>query len=182
MSGFELNDFRKGSGLILEHKQGAEAVPAYSLVYIDSNGQWALADADAIATMPTVGLTTEALVADKKGRVVIIGLAGLSTWSWTPGDEIYASATAGELTQTAPTGAIAQVVGIAISDTEIFFNPSGFGNGGNIDYEETTEPIAEPTTTAKGNGHIVIQYYTDGQNRTFQWNRSNDAWVGVELL
>lgn len=182
MSGFITNDFRKGSGLIVEHKLGAEAVPAYSLVYINAVGRWALADADTVATMPTIGLATEALTTGRKGRVVILGLAGSNTWAWTPGDEVYASSTAGALTQTFPTGALAQVVGMAISATEIFFNPSGFGSSGNVDYEERVEPITEPSIPATGNGHIVIQYYTDGQNRTFQWNRSNNAWTGVELL
>ena len=52
-----------------------------------------------------------------------------------------------------------------------------------FDYETDTEPIDEPTTASKGNGHVVIKYYTD-VGRTFLWVRVNGdtEWMGVELL
>jgi hypothetical protein len=48
------------------------------------------------------------------------------SWSWTPGNIIYASLVSGEITQTKPTatGHQVQFVGKAISSKKIFFNPS----------------------------------------------------------
>lgn len=186
MSGFELNDFRRGSGFIVNHLQGSATIPAYSIVFLDAAGQWTAADADAVATMPAVGLCTETLYADKKGRVVLIGLAGLSSWTWTPGAILYASTTAGDMTETPPTGSgdQRQALAQAISATHIYFNPSlsTIDSLGMFNYEEVTEPIQEPVTVSKGNGHVVIQHYTDGQERDFMWATSNAVWVGVEML
>jgi len=186
MSGFELNNYRKGSGFTVNHLQAGAAVPAYNVVYLDAAGQWQLADADAVATMPTVGVTMEALVAGNLGRVLLIGLCGLNAWTWTPGAILYASTTAGGMTETAPTGTgdQRQALAQAISATHIYFNPSlsSLDSLGMFNYETTTEPITEPVTVSKGNGHTVIQYYTDGQNRSFMWTTSNDVWVGVEML
>jgi len=186
MSGFITNDFRKGSGLIVEHLQGAATIDAYSVVYIDANGQWAAADADAVATTPVVGLCTEQLRLNQKGRVVITGLAGTNTWTWTPGAMLYASTTAGGMTETAPTGSgdQRQAVAQAINATTILFDPSlaSLDSLGLFNYEERVEPITEPTIAQKGNGHTVLQYYTDGQNRSFLWSVTNNLWRGVELL
>ncbi len=186
MSGFITNDFRKGSGLIVEHLQGAATIAAYSVVYLDGNGQWAAADADAVATMSVVGLCTEALRLNQKGRVVLVGLAGTNTWAWTTGAMLYASTTAGGLTETAPTatGDLRQAVAQAVNATTIYFNPSlaSVDSLGMFNYEERAEPITEPTIAQKGNGHTVLQYYTDGQNRSFLWSVTNNLWRGVELL
>ena len=75
MSGFILNDFVKGSGLVCEHLQGAATIAAYNLVYVDAAGQWAAADASLAATMPAIGLATEPLRVNQKGRVLQQGYA-----------------------------------------------------------------------------------------------------------
>jgi len=51
------------------------------------------------------------------------------------------------------------------------------------DYETQTGTIAEPTTTSKGNGHVVV-VYNSTDDRTFMWIRVNSDgdWMGVELL
>jgi len=51
------------------------------------------------------------------------------------------------------------------------------------DYETQTGTIAEPTTTSKGNGHVVI-VYNSTEDRTFMWIRVNSDgdWMGTELL
>jgi len=117
------SNFVKGAGLYTEHIQGAQAVPAYRLVYIDGNGQWALADASTALTMPVVGLATEPLSVNQRGRVLHQGWAASNTWTWVPGAVIYASDTAGELSQVA--GTVAQVVGIAVSTTMMYFDGAG---------------------------------------------------------
>ena len=82
------SNLAKGAGLYTEHIQGGEAVPAYSLVYLDATGRWALADASLAATMSVVGLATEPLSIGQKGRVLNQGYASLNTWTWTVGDKI----------------------------------------------------------------------------------------------
>lgn len=53
--------------------------------------------------------------------------------------------------------------------------------GSIIDYEEQAGTIAEPTTASRGNGHLVVVYYTT-YARTIIWVRVNDDkdWMGVE--
>jgi hypothetical protein len=55
-----------------------------------------------------------------------MGLARDDSWDWTIGGLVYASTTAGELTQTPPsgTGDQVQVLGVAYSADEISFQPS----------------------------------------------------------
>jgi len=130
MSGHILNNFVKGSGLVAEHIQGGATVAAYSVVYINATGRWVTADADALATMPVVGLATEPLRVGQRGRVLVQGFASSNTWTWTPGALLYASTVAGALTETAPVGVgdVVQEIGIAFSATEIYFNGAGLGS------------------------------------------------------
>lgn len=128
MAGYNLNQYRKGSGFIVDFLEGGETVTEYSLVYLDANSQWVLADASAAASMPVVGLATQNMSRDQKGRVVLIGTVGTNDWAWTPGDAVYVGSTAGELTQVEPgAGELSQVIGYAINATTIIFNPSGYG-------------------------------------------------------
>lgn len=99
------------------------------LCYIsgDSSGvpQVTLADADAEASA-SGGLVIihETIANSADGDAVLFGVVtGFS--SLTPGAIQYVSATAGDFTETAPSGSsdIVRVAGYAISTTEIFFNP-----------------------------------------------------------
>lgn len=102
----------------------AEALGAKKLVYLIPNEQWSLADADIAASMPTMGMTQGAIASGKRGVIFVYGFIGDSTWSWTRG-AVYASAIAGELTQSMPdmSDSVVQEIGYASSDTMIFFNP-----------------------------------------------------------
>jgi len=120
---YSQSDLATGAGLYTEHVDGGEAVAAYSLVYVDANGRWSLADASTVATMPVLGLATEALRAGFKGKVLQQGYANSNTWAWVAGGVIYASDVAGGLSQVA--GTVAQVVGMAITGTLIYFDGAG---------------------------------------------------------
>lgn len=50
-----------------------------------------------------------------------------------------------------------------------------------FDYETQTGAIAEPTTTSKGNGHVVIVNNTT-EGRVFEWVSVGGAWYGVEKI
>jgi len=92
---------------------------------IDSvTGEYVLTDADTSSTMPCVALAIDTGAgADKE--ILLQGYMRDDTWSWTPGDTLYVSTTAGELTQTKPTdpGDYTQAVGYAVTSTIINFEP-----------------------------------------------------------
>ena len=97
------------------------------VLYMKSDGKLWKSDADAAATMPVIAMAIATILADAAGEVMIgFGFARDDTWAWTVGTEVYASLTAGELTQTAPsaTGDQVQIVGMATHADRILFNPN----------------------------------------------------------
>ena len=94
--------------------------------YMKSDGKVWKSDANAASTMPALFMAIETILADASGKWLLLGYARDASWSWAVGGLIYASATAGALTQTAPsgTGDQVQVVGVATNSTRMFFNPS----------------------------------------------------------
>lgn len=121
---FEFDPDRvEGSGNITRGTAG-QALGNRNIVYLGADGNWYLADADTAATMPVIGITRHAIRAGGQGQILLEGYIGLNTWTWTTGGEIYASTTAGQLTQTAPTPPdYVQIMGIARSATMIYFTP-----------------------------------------------------------
>lgn len=120
---YRLEYLRDGSGFF-EVGEAGENLGARKLVYCGSGGLWYLADADSLATLPVVGITMEAIRVGITGRILLQGYIGDSSWSWTLGGAVYASQTAGELTQTEPAGAQIQSVGIATKGDLILFDTS----------------------------------------------------------
>jgi len=101
--------------------------------FINSDGEAALADADAAATMPVWVMATAATNADAAGVFLISGVIHLHTLApaWTKGSAVYAGSgagphTAGAMNQTAPAGNedIVQVLGVALDADVLLFNPS----------------------------------------------------------
>jgi len=69
-----------------------------------------LADADAAALMPAIGLAATALTSAADGSVVTSGvLSNVDTSSWAVSDSLYVSTTAGTLTNVRPVGATAGI-------------------------------------------------------------------------
>lgn len=93
--------------------------------YLKSDGKFWKSDADAAATMPVVAMATAAISADASGVFLLMGFYRDDTWNWTIGGFLYASTTAGAMTQTAPSGSGDQVqkVGIALTADIVYFNP-----------------------------------------------------------
>jgi hypothetical protein len=103
---------------------GSGASTLGNCYYWGSTG-WVATDADAAAS--SVGLLALATSSAGFDRGMLIrGFFKDTTWSWTQGNVLYLSTTAGKLTQTQPagTGDIVRVVGYALSSDEIFFDPS----------------------------------------------------------
>lgn len=98
------------------------------LYYLDSSQQWELADANAVATAK--GMLGIAVV-DDSPNFLVRGFARHGSWvSLGTGNPLYisAGATAGEITNSAPTGStdVVRVIGYSTNSgsREIFFNPS----------------------------------------------------------
>lgn len=105
-------------------KQGAGTIAAGQVYYYDAaaGGTWTLADASTNTTAQgLLGLALGASVAND--GLLVTGVATNS--AFTAGDVLYLSTTAGAMAATAPTASneIVRVVGYAISNTNIVFNP-----------------------------------------------------------
>lgn len=103
----------------------AVALADGDLVYMNSSGKMAKADADAEATTKgLMAMTTETISADATGTFVLMG--NYTTTGLTTGSTYFVSLTLGEITTTAPsaTGKQVRVVGFATSTTNLFVNPS----------------------------------------------------------
>ena len=109
-------------------KIGTGSTTQGELCYYKSDGAWAAADADAVATsggcLLAIALGTDP---DVDGML----LRGMFTLDHDPGtiaDELYVSTTAGNITGTAPSGNndVVRIVGYCLDSTngQIWFNPS----------------------------------------------------------
>ncbi len=99
------------------------------LLYLGTDGEWLVADASVEAS--STSLLAVALENGSDGNKMRVALPGNlikdESWDWTPGSIIYVSETAGEITDTAPTGttdAVVRIVGYALTADVIYFNPS----------------------------------------------------------
>lgn len=114
------------SGIWIEGTVG-ESVVIGDLLYLKaSDSKYWKNDADAEAT--TKGqcvMATGTISADASGNLLKYGYIRDDTWTWTVGDDLYASATPGNPTSTAPstTGQFVRIIGQAQSADIIFFNP-----------------------------------------------------------
>jgi hypothetical protein len=98
-----------------------------NVVYFGSDGKMELIDANAAATMPAVAIACGTIAENATGIFLLLGFIRYSTWTWTPGDWLYASAlAAGGIVSTAPAGSgdQVQVIGRAMTSDVILFQPS----------------------------------------------------------
>lgn len=104
-----------------------EALTIGTLVHIHTDSTWTKADADSAITMPAVGIALESINAAATGRIGLFGiLRDDGNFAWDDGVLLYASATTGVITDTKPAGAgdQVQIIGIALEDDKVLFNPS----------------------------------------------------------
>lgn len=115
------------SGHSITNLLGGESISQWQLVRVHSDGAWHLADADAAGEFPAVGIAAASVGAGTNLNVVVSGTVRNDSWTWTVGGSIYLSASAGTLTQTAPTtsGHAVQRVGVALSADSAYLNFSG---------------------------------------------------------
>jgi hypothetical protein len=102
----------------------ATTIAAGNAIYVGSDGKAYLAQANSTTTMPCIYV---AITGNTAGNpVTCMSLGYITTGSWTAGGYIYVSdSVAGGLTQTLPnvSGDIIMIVGIAVSSSEIAWQP-----------------------------------------------------------
>ncbi len=115
VSGFRADDLTAGENLVFG-----------DFCFLKSDGKYWKADATDASTAPCSTMCMETLSADQTGEYLFRGFARDDSWSWTIGALLYLSDTAGELTETAPsgTGNVIQPIGIAQSATVVMMNPT----------------------------------------------------------
>ena len=114
------------SGEIVYIGNSSDNLTAGQVYYYNGSGSWVAIDADADST--SKGLLGVAMGTDPTSSGVLIrGFAKVTSNLGTPGAVVYASTTAGTITETAPTATndIVRVVGYTIDSTNdiIYFNP-----------------------------------------------------------
>ena len=119
------------SGITLEFADCAASLAFGTPVYVQSTGKPAAAKADAIATMPAIGIIVVASTnADDPCTVLTHGRASATAWpTLTSGGIVYVDdTTAGVVTQTVGditgTDSVVQVLGIGLSGDTMLVNPS----------------------------------------------------------
>ena len=159
---YRINFNKHGEGWVVNETAG-ENLGIHKLVYRNAAGTWSLADADAVATMPVLGITMGAISSGKKGEILLWGYIGDNiTWAWTLAQPIYASTVAGELTQTMPAGIgdVVQVVAMPINDPTMiqFIGSVGAALGGSNTLEGETAFVGfDPSKN-----HYVNYFLCDG--------------------
>jgi len=167
-------------GSTLFKAQAGEALSKGSVVYISGiSGNTTVvskADANDAAKMPSFGVAAEAVSANNPVDIYTFGLlSGLDTSSYSEGDELFVSNTAGTLTDTPPTGEssklqkIAKVTRSHASAGSIFIMGAGRSNAvpnlddgdifiGNSSNQAVTAALDTSIVPESGN-----LYYTDAR-------------------
>lgn len=103
-------------------------IAQWDLVILNSSSAWVLADANTQAIY--AGMLAMAATSGTNGNPLSVAMKGSiirnDGWSWTPGAILYMSETAGAITATAPTttDSATRVIGFALTDDCIYFDPS----------------------------------------------------------
>jgi len=116
-----------GSGIRSSFTAG-EALAFGNLVYMKSDGKVWKAAASGITTTPVMGMCMGTVSANGAADILLSGRVYNSSWSLgTGGDVLYLTTSGGSFSVTAPsgvTGYVVQVIGVVLSATTIYFNPS----------------------------------------------------------
>ena len=107
--------------------EAGEDISAYEVVYYKfSDGKIWLADGSDETTLGVIAIAGETFATGVDGTSLRFGRITNGSWTWTPGAILWVSAsTPGEITETRP-ATEAVCIGIALSATEIFFDPNMF--------------------------------------------------------
>ena len=123
--GDEAPDDNEATGIVFSFIAGA-TLAIGDVVYIHTDGEVAKADADAVTSMPAVGICVSAGSDGSAVDVLVQGIMHDTSAfdTFTVGADIFVSATAGAVTATAPSGSgdTVQKVGVALHADMVYFN------------------------------------------------------------
>ena len=117
------------TGLVLQFI-AHENITQHDAVYIHTDdGEVGRADANALATMPAIGVPLEGVSANAKVKVLVLGIYNDSNGfggDLPEGATMYLGETTGAVTATIPDGDgdFVQVMGVACGPRDVFINPS----------------------------------------------------------
>jgi hypothetical protein len=111
-------------GIVIPDINAGATIAQWELVVLDNTGVWQKADADGAGLFPARGIAIQAGSVGVPMKVGVFGSARNDAWNWTVAGQLYLSATAGAVTQTAPavSGDKVQKVGFAVSADKAFFD------------------------------------------------------------
>ena len=118
------SDIDLGSKGFIKTFTAGENLVAGDLCYFNTTGKMNKADANGEgSTAPLVAVCTQTIDANAEGAFFISGFYAAS--GFTTGQILYLSETSGAITETRPnsSGVYVRVMGYAISNDEIYFNP-----------------------------------------------------------
>ena len=100
------------------------SVTSGKVYYLNTSGTWALADAnngeDPASHMLGFAIITGTV--SSRG-IALQGFVFIEEHGYNIGAPLYLSNTAGSITNTVPTGGYARIIGYAVSDSGIYFDP-----------------------------------------------------------
>jgi len=104
--------------------QASENIAQFDCVYVSGNGTIGVADADAVAKMPAIGIALAAISSNAFGVILLQGMLRDDTFNFTAGNRLFVH-TDGTVTATAPSGSsdVAQAIGVALNADVIYFKP-----------------------------------------------------------
>ncbi len=96
------------------------------MVYLKSDGKVWKAGASSTSTTPVMGMCLNTVSADGSADILLVGRAYSTSWSLGVGSVIYLGNSGGGFSTTSPSvsGYTVQVLGVTLSSTSIYFNPS----------------------------------------------------------
>ena len=122
-------DDHDAQGIIMTFTAGMTVTP-FSPVYLGTDDEVHECDADAIATMPAIGVSvnTSNVTDGNPIEVMLLGLIRDETFTdfGTNGAPVFVSTTVGEMTNTAPSGDddVVQIIGHSVGEKLLFVQPS----------------------------------------------------------
>ena len=119
---------QSGQGFFTTSLLTGVAVSAFEVLYLGPSSTWLKAN----ATSASTGKGMIAMAMESKGSGVLIRVAFPGSvirndaWSWTAGEPLFLLDTAGTMSHTPPSGTdkVVRVMGFALTDDCIYFNPS----------------------------------------------------------
>jgi fibronectin-binding autotransporter adhesin len=172
-SGFHIGDLDGAVVQDVRNETGATLVKGKAVYLTGSstgdNPHVALADADDIAKMPALGIVYSNIANASVGQVTTSGVINVASHGFTQGADLFISTTAGDLTETAPTGESAgiQKIGKVVTANHIIVQGAFRQNAtpnldqnkifiGNAANRATTVALDNLTANIKTTGNLQV--------------------------